>query len=792
MLKTKLILFFLILCQEAYCQIHTISGYVENSFTGERIIGAYITDSISKSIAQTNNFGFYSIRIKEPDVILRATYVGSKSDSYFLHLYHDTLINIEIQPVRELNEVIITSSNYKQKVDSRLGLVTIPVSQLKSIPALGESDLIKSIQIQPGVISGVDGSTGLYIRGGGSGENNILLNDVPMYNVSHLYGFLSSFNISAMKDVKIYKSCFPAKYGGRVSSVIDVRSMDGNNRRIKGEFSIGLIASKLTIEGPLINSKTTFIISARRSYFNLYAGSLNNLNIDDLNIPDYHFYDLNIRIAHTFSQHDKVYLNLYSGKDEIRYKNENYISETTSVLISDLSKEISGWGNLVGSFQWNHVFSNNLFMNITTAHSRYSYNINHQGNRLKMDSVLNESTEEYYSGFYKSGISDIIVKADFEYSVSNNYKVNFGLGSTFHKFNPGSNGLIINDPETDIRIDTSYKNLSLYNNESFLYVESEMKKLQKLQLSTGLRISSLLATGESEINVEPRISANFMISPNLVIKAGYSRMVQYLNLLSTTGLSMPTDIWIPAMKGILPEKSDQVNIGISYDWKTKLFFSIEIYNKWLYNTADFKNGASLFSDLSPWYAKTTQGKGNAKGIEFMIEKQEGKLTGGINYSYSIANRKYADLNNGLRFPFKYDRRHNVNLTITHKLSDKWDYSILWTFGTGYPVTLPVEKYLPALNIVAHLQHNYIYYYPSLYNYRLPVYHRLDIGIHYKTGNKLFQHIFSLDIYNVYNRKNPVNMYYINNYSFQSIYLLPIIPSLTYTLKINDEEKKSKY
>lgn len=264
-----------------------------------------------------------------------------------------------------------------------------------------------------------------------------------------------------------------------------------------------------------------------------------------------------------------------------------------------------------------------------------------------------------------------------------------------------------------------------------------------------------------------------------------------MHLLSTSGLSMPTDIWIPALKGLQPLKSDQINVGMAYDWDKVALISIEIYRKWLSNTTDFRNGASLLSDISPWYEKTTQGHGNAKGIEVSIEKQEGQFTGSVNYTYSKADRKYSDLNNGKLFPFKYDRRHDLNISLNYQISKKWDVSILWMYGTGYPVTIPVEKYSPALNIVADLQHNLIYYYPSLYNYRLSAYHRLDLGIHYKTENRIGQHILSFDVFNLYNHKNPVNMYYLLNYSFKYIYLLPIIPSFTYTFKFNGFVHTSK-
>ncbi len=782
MLKLSALFFCLISFQQVLSQSHAVSGYVEDINTGERIIGAYVIDARTKSVTQTNSFGFYYFRITGSDAELQATFIGFKSEMLNLHLTHDTLVNIQIQPVLELKEVEITASPYKRYVNAALGLITIPVKQLTSIPALGEPDLIKSIQNQPGIKGGVEGSTGIFVRGGGQGENLFMLDDVPIYNVSHLYGFFSTFNNSAIKDIKLYKGCFPARYGGRASSVIDVRSLDGNNKSIKGEISIGIISSTFTIEGPLISHKTTFMISGRRSYFDLYSGALKSLNLLDLNFPGYYFYDLNVRLTHTFSQRDKLFLSFYSGKDKIQYKNETSLTDGNLETFSDLTNETSGWGNLIGSLRWNHVFNNNLFVNTTFASSNYNYFIRSRYKSTQWDSALNEAQNETYSASYRSDISDLIIKTDFDYSIANNHKLTFGLGNTFHVFNPGRNTYSMNNSESNIKTDTSFSNIILNDNEPFLYLEDEINLTQKLLVRTGLRLSSLVSGNKININAEPRLSANYVLLPELVIKAGFSRMVQYMHLLSTSGLSMPTDIWIPALKGLYPLKSDQINAGIAYDWDKIALISVELYRKWLNHTTDFRNGASLLSDFSPWYDKITQGHGNAKGIEVSIEKQEGKLTGGINYTISKADRNYIELNNGRTFPFKYDRLHDLNISLNYQILKKWDISALWCFGTGYPVTIPVEEYVPALNIVSGIQHNLIYFYPSLNNYRLAAYHRLDLGVHYKTQKRIGEQIFSFDIFNVYNRKNPVNMYYLLNYSFKYIYLFPIIPSLTYTLK----------
>jgi len=782
MLKFNALLIFLILSQAIQSQSFTISGYVEDINTGERIIGAYVIDSVSKSIIQTNNFGFYILKNIKNKSAIQANYIGFKSKVIYLSLSHDTLLNIGMQPLMELKEVVIESSRYEHNVNTPLGLTTIPVKQLTSIPALGETDLLKSIQSQPGIKGGVEGSAGIFVRGGSAGENLFMLDDVPMYNVSHLYGFFSAFNSSAIKDIKLLKGCFPARYGGRVSSVIDLRSLDGNNKSIKGEISLGVISSKITLEGPLISDKTTFIVSGRRSYFDLYSGALKKLNLLDEDFPGYFFYDINARLTHTFSQKDKIYLSIYKGKDNIQNKDETTITSSNSEEQSDNSDQTSGWGNFISSLRWNHTFGNSLFANTTLAYTRYNYFTLSQYESTLRDSTLKKTILKNYSATYSSDISDLIIKSDLDYSISNNHKLRFGVGITFHSFNPGENVYSMSDHYLKLETDTSFSNDILHAGEPFFYVEDEIYLSQKLLINAGIRLSGLISESRMNINAEPRLSANYKILPQLVIKTGYSRMGQYIHLLTSSGLSMPTDIWVPALKGLKPLISDQINWGIAFDWDKKALFSIEVYQKWLSNTTDYRNGASLLLDLSPWFEKTTQGHGNAKGIEVSVEKQEGQLTGSVNYTLSKASRKYIDLNNGRTFPFKYDRLHDFNISLNYKISKKWDISAFWIYGTGYPVTIPIEKYSPALNIYTQVERPVlIYFYPSINNYRLSSYHRLDIGLHYKTQNRLGDNTLSIDIFNTYNRKNPVGMYYWGNYSFKYNYLLPIIPSLTYTL-----------
>lgn len=783
MLKFKYLVIFLFVFKTSFSQSFTISGFVEDVNTGERIIGAYVIDSISNKITQSNNYGFYIFRNLGSKVSVHSTFIGLKSESITITIKHDTTINIKMQPVKELKEVVISSSIYSQSINSKLGAVTIPIKVLTSMPALGEPDILKAIQSQPGIKGGMEGSSGVFVRGGGAGENLFLLDDVPMYNVSHLYGFFSAFNSSAIKDIKLYKGCFPARYGGRASSIIDIRTLDGNNKSLKGEFSLGFISSNITLEGPLFSPKTTFIISARRSYMELYSKAATEAGILDKDFPNYYFYDLNARISHTFSQRDKISLSFYKGKDNIRNNKESNTINGVAQISTENILETSGWGNIVGSLRWNHTFGNDLFSNTTIAYSNYDY-FTQKKNNTTFRNIPDPDIIPVrgYNADYGSNISDIILKTDLDYTLSDNSKLLFGAGNTLHTYNPGKNNYNVYNTDLNIKYDTSFTNSTIGVSEYYFYIEGEYNVSEKFKIDAGLRFSGLLNEKPS-LNIEPRISANYTILPHLVVKAGYSRMVQYMHLLSTSGLTMPTDLWVPALYGLKPLKSDQVDIGFAYNAGNKFLLSVEGYRKWSDNTTDLRPGSSLFTEFAPWYVKTIQGNGNAWGIEFALGKQLKKLSVNINYTLSRAFRINPDMNNGLSFPFRYDRLHDLNISLNYKLSEKWDFSALWIYGSGYPVTLPVEKYIPALGVFnwdtfGGYQVNY---YPSINNCRLPAYHRLDLGFHRKTTNRLGDQVISFDIFNAYCRLNPVGMY-TRGSSFEYNTLLPIIPTITYTLK----------
>jgi hypothetical protein len=772
-------------CIQNICaQSYTVSGYVEDLKTGERMIGAFVADSTSLKAVQTNNFGYFSLKYSKGRISLIATYVGYKAGIYNITVVRDTSLVIKLEPGSELQEVIIRSSVYNRNAATPLGMVMIPIKQLASIPALGEVDVLKAIQLQPGIQGGIEGSAGLFVRGGGAGENLYLIDDVPVYNVSHLYGFVSTFNSSAVKDLKVIKGCFPAAYGGRASSVIDVRTRDGNNQAFHGEVSVGMISSKLMFEGPLLNPKTTFMISARRSYLDLFTGMLKNTGLLNGSFPKYYFYDINAKVVHTFSLKDRIYLSFYDGKDHIRNVNENTEELSETSRFSESNTETSGWGNLLGTMRWNHNSGSSLFINTTLAFSKYDYFTGRSYTSLYEDLPAgSDISREYHAGYY-SRIEDLITKTDFSYSVTSKQTIRFGAGYTFHTLSPGTNTYSLNDEILNVTRDTSFTNDLIQASECYLYAEYEIQ-IGRATLDLGIRASGFISAVDQYFNPEPRLALNYMLLPNLALKAGYSRMEQYIHLLSTSGVSMPTDLWVPSARGIRPLGSDQVNAGLAYGWRS-ITLTAEVYRKWLNHTTDFSNGASLSADLRPWYEKTSQGEGWSKGFEISLEKSKGNVSGNISYTLAKADRKYPDINHGKSFPFSYDRRHNFNFFVNWIISPKYDVSAAWIYGTGYPATIPVEKYMPALGIY-NTDSEYggeIDYYPARNNVHMDAYHRLDISFHYKVTTRIGEHTISVDIFNVYNRKNPIYMYY-SGYRVKTLKyanLLPVIPSLTYTLR----------
>lgn len=780
----------------------TVSGYVTDGTSSETLIGVNIVENRQQLGTTTNPYGFYSITLPEGEADLHFSYLGYGTSNKTFRLRKDTILNISMKDDNQLQEVVIVSQRSEAgTLATQMGANEIPIAQIKSTPSvLGEADVMKTIQLMPGVQTGVDGSAGLYIRGGSPDQNLILLDGVPIYNVDHLFGFFSVFTPEAVKKVTFFKGSFPARFGGRISSVIDVRTNDGDMQKYHGTLSIGLLTSKINLEGPIIKGKTSFNISARRSYIDLLAKPF----MPDDQKLSYYFYDVNAKINHKFSDRSRLFLSAYNGKDHFsaKYDEDTEFKNGTKM----------NWGNTLLSARWNYIFNNQLFSNTTVAYNNYKFNINsYTTNRLSSE---NQNFINKYSADYRSGIQDWSYKIDFDYNPTPTHHIKFGTEYMYHTFHPEVMTSKISDQQNDqTERNTTYQsinNSNIYAHELSAYVEDNFKLSSRLRLNLGVHFSLFQVQKKSYFSIQPRISARYQLSDNIALKASYTKMSQYVHLLSSMPIAMPTDLWVPVTKKIKPMQAHQYSLGGYYTGIEGWEFSVESYYKDMRNVLEYKDGVSFFGTSAGWENKVEMGKGRSMGIEFMAQKTIGKTTGWASYTLSKSDRQFSKggINNGERFPYKYDRRHNISLTINHKFNDRIDIGASWVFYTGGTSTIPEEKTTvirptDGSNNGFGGGYNYGNYYESIYgngspvigeaayvehrnNYRLPASHRLNIGINFNKKTKHGMRTWNISLHNVYNAMNPAWVYRSHNYEGKSIIkkytLLPLIPSFTYTYK----------
>jgi hypothetical protein len=812
-----LLFFFILKTGFSYAQNFTVSGYVTISESGESLISSTVFEGKSGKMTLSNSYGFYSITLVKGEVELRYSYVGLALQSHSFVLNKDTIINIKLKESTELKEVMVVGDQKGLDVkSSQMSAINIPVNQIRSVPSLlGEKDVIKVLQLLPGVKAGVDGSAGMYVRGGGPDENLLLLDGVPVYNINHLFGFFSVFNADALKDVTLYKGNFPARFGGRLSSVVDIRMKDGNNQRVHGDISVGLISSKFNIEGPLYSKKTTFNISARRTYADLLLKPVISKIISDNNGGGdagfaYFFYDLNAKLTHTFSDKNKIYLSFFTGDDVINTDMQQYSYLGTESSSSGRLKMGWNWGNTVGAFRWNHIVNNKLFMNATASYTRYRFNLG-MGTKdvtkyLKPDSTVGQSSNMVY----KSGIEDYTAKADFEWSPNLNHIIKFGANCTFHSFQPSVT--ILQDKTikntTTLLSDTTIGDSRFYSQEASAYFEDDIRLGSLFQLNGGLHFSEFLVQNKVYVSPpQPRIGLRALLSDNLSIKAGYTGMSQYIHLLSSSNISLPTDLWVPVTKRIPPMKSNQYSAGIFYNFKSSISFSFEGYYKSMNNLIEYKDGASFMGSATGWEDKVNIGKGWAYGVEFLAQKTVGKTTGWLGYTWSKSERLFdregQEVNDGLPFPSKYDRRHDVSFVLIHKFSNRFDIGATWVYSTGSCGTLALQNYIgtsinqsvDGINDNPYSNVQNIQNVTSRNNFRYEPYHRLDLSVNFHKQKKHGIRTWNIGLYNAYNQFNPfittVKTKYVFDqesnqiktvHSLSQICVLPIIPSISYSYK----------
>lgn len=801
-------LFFLFMCLTFYsgAQKITISGYVSDVASGEKFINANIYESKTLSGTVSNEYGFYSLTLPAGITELQYSFVGYEKQILQIDLKKDTAINIGLKLLGELAEITV-QGNASKVESSQMSTIEIPIERLQKIPVLlGEPDVLKVIQLLPGVQSGTEGSSGIYVRGGGPDQNLFLLDGVPVYNASHLFGFFSVFNPAAIKTVTLYKGGFPARFGGRLSSVVDIRMKEGNDKEFKGEFSIGLISSRFSLEGPIVKDQTSFIVSGRRTYVDVLAQpfiKIANKNDDSGDFTaGYYFYDLNAKINHKFSEKSRLYLSTYMGRDQA-YSKEDYYTIQNNSRYSDKSEMGIGWGNITSALRWNYVYGPKLFSNTTVTFSNYDFDVKEA---YENNSSGGRFSEEYFK--YLSGIKDYAAKVDFDYYPGGGHAVRFGVSNIWHKFEPGVNHEKYSS-EITIATDTIYGNEAISGMEFSGFLEDNWDISRRLKVNYGLHFSLFNVQQTTYTSLQPRTSLRFMANDNLSFKLSYAKMSQYIHLLSSSTISLPTDLWLPVTKNVKPQNSHQVALGAAMKLPKGFDFTVEGFYKYMDNLIEYKEGASFSGISSSWESKIETGKGWSYGAEFLLEKNIGKTTGWLGYTLSWADRQFEDLNFGQKFPARYDRRHDISVVLTHEFSKRFDIGLTWVYGTGNATTLGIQEYP---SYVPRGQYNYygggmpgiggntsgesITYYGGRNQYRMPAYHRMDIGVNFHKQKKHGIRTWSVSAYNAYSRQNPFYIYWGSEKTgvdpeqgfpqrkpaLKQVSLFPFIPSVSYTFK----------
>jgi len=702
-MKRIIPLILLMTCILTYskAQSYTVSGHITDANNGETLISSSIFDSNSRKGTVSNSYGFYSLTVQKGLVDLQYSYIGYATQRNSFKLSKDTVINVRMSTSMELSEVTIVGNRKEMGVQgSQMSAIEVPISQIKSVPTLfGETDVIKALQLLPGVKSGTEGSAGLYVRGGGPDENLLLLDGVPVYNVNHMFGFFSVFNADAIKNVTLYKGSFPARFGGRLSSVVDIRMNDGDNKKYHGNVTVGIVSSKFNIEGPIIKGKTTFNFSARRTYADILAQPIIKSTLSkeagmEKTSAGYYFYDLNAKVSHKFSDTDRLYLSAYMG-DDIIYSNIRQ-SATSYGNGSESSwlKMNWNWGNIISALRWNHIINNKLFMNTTASYTRYRFDLSVGTETESVITSPPKTTTDAITLGYRSGIEDYSGKVDFDYSPNPNHDIKFGANYTYHTFRPGVT--VAQIKSNTMSMDTTIGDRNIYSHENMVYLEDNISLGYSVKLNVGLHYSNFYVQNQFYQSLQPRLGIRVLLNDKLSLKAGYAYMNQYIHLLSNSNISLPTDLWVPVTKRIPPMKSQQIAAGAFYNLLNLVDLSLEGYYKSMENLIEYKDGATFFGSSTGWEDKVSMGRGWAYGIEFLAQKSMGKTTGWVGYTWSKSERLFdragQELNNGLSFPAKYDRRHDLSIVVSHKFSDRFDLSGTWVYSTGSCGTLALQEY----------------------------------------------------------------------------------------------------
>ena len=770
-------------------QLYTLSGYVRDRASAEALIGANVYEQQNFKGVASNDFGFYSLTLPAGPHVIKASFVGYQSLKDTIDLLDDIQLNFELEPGNDLNEVIIVGKTGLVQEEtalwnSKTQAEQLDVANTKNLPTLfGEKDLMKYIQLLPGVSSGGIAGNALHIRGGSADQNLILLDDIPLYNISHLYGLISVFNGNAINSAKLYKSAFPARYGGRLSSILDVRMKDGNKREYHGGLSVGLLSASFFVEGPVQKEKSSFILSARRSWLDAILNPIQTDRVNkglQSNFDSYRFYDVNFKSNFTLSDKDRLFLSVYSGDDKSTTENQD------SVLLNvdfppqpNISRQILQWKNNAFALRWNRIINSRLFMNTSLIQSNFKYRLQNTNDIefFQADNKINVNSDLLAESFIK----EYSLKSDFSFIPSPKQYLRFGMAYSFRQSNPVDfiNEVYVNENlnEQEDFVD------KVESNELALYIEDEIKVDDQIDLNLGFRLSSLLVN-ETRYTL-PQLRARINFSPNLknTFSFSYSDMAQLIHMITNSGLGLESEMWVPSTDKIKPQKAYQLAfshiVKIENNWQ----FKWALYFKELDRIIRFQLGANLFNTVDQWEQSIISGSGQAYGAEFILNKLRGKTQGWLSYSLGRSFRSFPDLNDGIEFSYKFDRRHILNLSLNHELSSKprqeKKLALVWSYASGFLTTIPEQWYTDP-------EGNLIPQYESINNYKMPDFHRLDISYNsQKTNEKGNSHIWRYGIFNVYGRINPFNAKVIFDFdsntfklNSQSISTYPI-PFVTY-------------
>ncbi len=779
----------------------TVSGFVKDKATGEALIGCTIYIKELQKSTQTNNYGFYSLTIDSGNYNLTVIYIGYSDYQTVVQLDKAQTLNIELgYKSIETKEVVISADRVDKNVkNAQLGQVNIEIEKIKSLPAfMGEVDILKTLQLLPGVQSAGEGNAGFYVRGGGPDQNLILLDEAVVYNASHLFGFFSVFNSDAVKNMELTKGGMPAQYGGRLASVLDISMKEGNNKEYHGTGGIGYVASRFTFEGPIVKNKASFIVSARRTFLDLFLQKPFIKEGSRIEGNSYYFFDLNTKINYTISQKDRLFLSGYFGRDVFNFK-----SQTTGFTVK------IPWGNATGSIRWNHLFSDKLFMNTSLIFSDYKFNF--------------EADQPQFNFKIFSGIRDYNAKLDFTYFPSILHNIKFGANYIYHRFTPTNAQARSEDVVFDLGETVRY-----YAHDAAIYINDEFDVSEKFRVSGGLRgslfahvgpftryipdpvfpnqLNDSIKYGKGEkvktyANIEPRFSARYQLTRNSSIKVAYTQNYQYLHLASLSSVSLPTDVWFPCTEKVKPQYSVQYATGYFHNFKDNAYeTSIEVYYKDMKNLVEYKEGAQPSEDIRNNADNNfVFGTGNSYGVELFVKKAKGEFNGWIGYTLAWTNRTFPDLNSGDRFSPKYDRRHDVSIVLTYGPNMKWTFGLIWIYATGDALTLQTERYAinagTPIDINTGTVSNNLYLlggYGKRNDFRQKAYHRLDLSatLHVKK-HKNWESDWNFSVYNAYCRLNPYFIYFAQEGNTQNgtlsiqakqVSLFPIIPAVTYNFK----------